>query len=291
MSDISDDALAAIGKTREEYEELNDVEPSKIDISLSDHVDSAIQRYIEIDDGESERHKSRVGVYHASGAGKCLRKRWYSDKGVVKSEWHEFPVGIGHRGDVVEDEVENGLDACLANTLEEALSDVVVGNEYPVSQEITDFPAIGNFYITGSTDPYVEDQDGNLIEIIEVKSTGNIPDSPHWYHEMQLNTYLSILGVSTGTIFYVDPSDWENRVSFCYEQDQSLWEFTKVLHGVYHLHRKANTLPPRTPIKENECDGCPYKGHCLRNDRADDFTESTFPPTVDNEQKTNIFTK
>jgi CRISPR/Cas system-associated exonuclease Cas4 (RecB family) len=284
MGELDEDVLAAMGVDQEDVDDLSGV--GDLQISLADSVDAAIEDHITSDeDGESERHKARVGVYHASGAARCIRKRWYGAKGVVKPERHEFPAGIAHRGNVVEDEVEESLLSRLhdnlVDDLQQDLADQLaatmrVGNEYPVSHEV-DWPD-GSFYITGSTDPYVEDGDGNLIEVIEVKSANSPPDEPKWYHEFQLNTYLSALGLETGVIVYIDPSNWDNREVFVYQQDEALWELTKLYHGVFHHYRVEDKLPPKLPIGEDECIGCPYAGLCRRDDRGDEYLQDTFPP-------------
>lgn len=294
---VDNDVLKAVGKSREEYERETAFSPVDFNISLADSVDAAIESHITEEDGESDRHKSRVGIYHASGAARCIRKRWYSAKNVVKQEWDKFPAGIGHRGDVTEDEVERGLESQLAHNLivdqleediqEELSENLEVGNEYPVSEEI-EVPW-GSFWITGSTDPYVVDGDGNLLEVVEVKSANSPPDQPKWYHEMQLNTYLSILGLESGTIVYIDPSNWDNRQVFAYQQDEKLWELTKLYHTVFHRYRVDDELPPRIPLAEDECSRCAYRGLCIRNDRGDDYTEDNFPPDQSSSDKWNVF--
>lgn len=290
-----EEVLAAMGTTAEALAEYSE---HRHQLSLVDAVDAAIEVHIHQDDGESERHKSRVGVYHASSTPKCIRKRWYNAKNVKVQEHQKFPVGIGHRGDLTEEEVENALDEELYDVLTEELKnqlgdEITIGNEYPVSVEVDDWPAIGSFHLTGSTDPYVLNSDGELVDIVEVKSAQSVPDEPKWKHVVQLNTYLSVLGLKTGTLLYVNPLDWEDRRTFEIEQDGQLWEYTKLLNVVFHLYRRDDELPPALPIQENECQYCPYRLHCIRDSRADEWTEENFPPdqSVPSSQKTNAFKK
>lgn len=255
---------------------------SEIDISLSSHIEAAIDAHVGPDEDEQDRHETRIGIYHASAGYGCIRKRWYDAHDVVTSPWHDFPDGIAFRGNLTEDEVEEAMVAELPDQIGMELE---VGNEHPMSVEVE--TQTGSFYITGSTDPYVEDVSGALVEIAEVKSASSLPDEPKPSHEMQLNTYLSGLGVQTGTIVYVNPSTWETRV-FCYEQDDGLWEFTKILHAVFHHHMETDTLPPRTPMRDGECRGCPYRGYCVRDDPAREFREEDFPPDWDTDAH-NVF--
>lgn len=291
-SNINKEVLAAVGKTREEFESFGD--GSDIDVSLVDSVDAAIQRHVEgpEHDGESERHKSRIGVYHASGAAKCIRKRWYSHKNVVKQDWDGFPKGIAFRGNLVEDEVEDALEKHLRDYISEGIDDgIVVDNEYPVSVKVDEYEGVPEFYITGSTDPFIKDSNGEVIEIVEVKSSNNPPEEPSWYHKFQLNTYLSAVGLDTGIIVYIDPSNWDNRKVFRYEQEPERWELTKLFHAVFHWHLVNDKLPPRTPMGEDECKMCSYKGLCIRNDDGEQYTKENYPPNdhMQHEERSNIF--
>jgi len=283
---IPEEVLAAVGKSEDEFLEETSGD-SLSGVSLAESIDSAIQSHISQDDGESDRHEFREGIYHASGGWGCVRKRWYGDRGIIKEDWRGFPDGIAHRGNLTEDEVEEGL----RSELEEEMSDeLIVDNEYPVSVEIDDWEdSIGSFWITGSTDPYVLNEDGDLLEIVEVKSSSNPPNEPKSSHLMQLNTYLSALGLETGTIVYIDPRDWENRLVSPVEQSDSLWEWTKLRHAVYHAHVRRDELPPKSPMGESECDYCAYSVLCARDERGDDYRESDFPPDRSEADRVNLF--
>lgn len=250
-------------------------------VSLTEEIGESIRRHRDsTNEEEQERHRRRQGVYHASSYG-CLRKRWYSWRGVVKSEWDSFPSGIGHRGEIIEENVEEALKEKMNEILRETkmsnvTGDVTIENEYPIVEEIK--YGESEFFITGQTDPYVINDDDEVIEIIEVKSTLNIPDDPKWYHLWQLQTYLNAVGVENGTILYVNPSDWNVRV-FDINKDVELWKMIKTHHALFHLYIRDNELPPKSPMESGECDGCPYRGHCMRDSRADEFTEERWPPS------------
>jgi len=250
---MDEDILAAVGKERSEFESIGGVDQDE-DLS-GDDLEEALNDFMGVlDESEMDRHKSRVGILHASSTS-CIRKRWYSFHNVPKQHFHEFPEGISERGNRLEDWVEYALAYHFGEDH--------VGNEYPVVQEVEH--QLGNFTITGSTDPYIENEDGDLSLLTEVKSTLSPPDDPKLTHVWQLNTYLSILGLSHGFIIYISPSNYENYTIHRVEQDEELWNVIRFYHAVTHYYIDNAQFPPKLPLWPGECSGCPYKGLCTQD--------------------------
>lgn len=292
MSDetLRDRALKSSGA--QEWADIPSV--TSHEISLTDSVRAAVRDYVEgpEDDSESDRHRYRRGVVHASEKG-CIRKRWYGTRDIVERESDSFPAGIGHRGNLVEDEVEEALSLRLAENLIDDMSDDALESlgELTVHNEMALYKKIElgdiEFYITGNTDPYVRDRDGNVVEIIEVKSvgTGRIPSEPKPSHVWQLNVYLSIIGLDSGTITYVDSSNWDHVKTFRVEQSPELWAVTLTQHTIFNQYVRDDELPPPLPMFEDECRWCQYRGLCVRDDPGDEWQKSEWPPRPETDKE------
>lgn len=258
---MDEDILAAVGKTRSEFESVGDVSQDP-DLSKGDLQDAIYGFMGVLDESETGRHKSRVGVMHASSTS-CIRRRWYSFHNVQKQEHDEFPSGISERGNRLEDWVEYALSYHFGEDR--------VGNEYPVVEEIDH--NLGSFSVTGSTDPYVTDEDGNLALLTEVKSTLYPPDEPKPTHVWQLNTYLSILGLDYGFIIYISPSNYENNAIYRIDQDEEQWNLIKFYHALAHYYIGNHKFPPKLPVWPDECAGCSYKGLCVQDNDGLDYVD------------------
>lgn len=217
-----------------------------------------VNSYLLEDDEEDARHEPEVGVYHASHGGRCLRKRYYQDKNVEKGK---SKYGIFERGERIEDFIEE--------TLIHQFGTKRVRNSKGVSYVLDEEEDI---VLTGSTDPYVLDEDCEDIYILtEVKSTSNIHADyiPKQSHKFQLNTYLSILGIDYGYLWYVHTDNWKENKIIPYEQDEELWETTKERHLKYHEFRESDIFPPKDTILPKECSFCDFQSLCTRGIEPD----------------------
>lgn len=227
---------------------MRSIDPSMVPTAAEVH--NAFDRYFGRDDADDARHEPEVGSYHASHAGRCPRWRYYQD--TIGSD---FPSGIAERGNRIEDFVYDVFDEELVGK---------AGNDHPVRYEFD------GIEITGSTDPYLE-RDDEVVLIAEVKSKNEIgPSVPEFHHLAQLNTYLSILGVHRGVLIYVSSGEYEIHIVQV-EQDATLWEFTRTMHQVYHGYRESDELPPKAPMRDDECTWCSFRGLCARDERGDSY--------------------
>ena len=290
--DPSDFVFTAMGTTKEEYTGVPDISDSmahesELYFSLIDSLDVTLD--LEELEDESDRHQDVIGVYHASGT-KCPRKSFYSEKDIVSEyperDWEFGLEYIFRRGNTVEDWVED--------TLEESLPDKVIKNEMPMKYEF------GDFYVTGSTDPYILNQDGDLWAITEVKSTRNsLSNIPLSYHVRQLNVYLNIADIPYGFIIYLKVNDnfEEEEITIKdveivkIEKDEELFQRCMMAFTLYHDYRENGGFPPAFPVDDKECSDCRYRGLCYNDDKGDDYTKENFPPdqSVKKEDKTNFF--
>ena len=250
------DVSAAIGGERHD----KDAYAGEVVMTGSD-IGEALDRYFTSDDADDERHKPRVGVYHASNTSRCLRQRFYKDTEVATDD--VFPPGIAERGNNIEDSVYRALSQELSSVfgVETEVRGVEVDNDLRVVYDGD------GWHITGSTDPYIM-IGGDVASICEVKSTQKdiwSDEFPKIEHQMQLNIYLSVMGLSHGFIVYMNSHNYEYRI-ITFQQDPQLWEVEKFLNDTYHDFRVADKLPPKTPIKDNECKYCSYQPLCVRDD-------------------------
>lgn len=276
MTDPDDHVWTALGTTEEEYSGIPRVSeelahPSEIFFVLNENTGVTLPLG-EMED-ESERHKDVVGVYHAS-ATQCPRKSYYDEKDLV-SKWDGFDSGVDmekifRRGDTVEDWVEK--------TLQEELPDKDVRNQLPVKFESEEF------YVTGSTDPYILDGD-ELWALTEVKSTSNeLEGLPKSHHVRQLNVYLSVADLDSGILIYVqvDEDFEEDEITIQdiavleIEQDDALFQRCLMAFSQYHDYRLNNTFPPAFPVDENECQSCEYYPLCKDDNEGDEYVKENF---------------
>lgn len=271
---MNEDIYRAMGTTEDEWDghpEISDHLKTQEDIeSTFEDTRNTEVEMIEQDD-ESDRHRDVEGVYHASQSLRCPRKWYYRDMDVV-TEWPSRDWSdIFRRGDTVEDWVVTRL----SDTFEH------VGNALPVRIEEDDF------YVTGSSDPFMLDEHGDISALTEVKSTStDLNGIPSDSHVAQLNMYLSAIGLPFGFLVYVrteDHADEEYIVIKEVEvvrvnQSEELLSWCMTAFDIYHEHRIDESFPPAFPMKRNECGRCDYRALCMRNDDGTSYAKEAFPP-------------
>lgn len=108
------------------------------------------------------------------------------------------------------------------------------------------------------------------IKLVEVKSCGQLPSYPKFWHKRQLNTYMLMTGVTSGFLIYVtrrvgsfgNPSIKIFEISNGYE-DAALQAATATVYA------NAQFLPPIPDdlAKASDCGFCPFKKFCWSNGR------------------------
>ena len=189
-------------------------------------------------------HPQRVGVYHPSEIGYCLRKQYYSyvlgGAGFDDETLTIFAVG-------------DAVHRMVADFLGIATEDREVEITLQVSEDAQ---------LHGRADIMIA-RNGNT-RIVEVKSTSHDYTAPKPEHELQLQVYLHALGVEHGILLYVGKTSGK-ITAFDIKRDPA--KFEEIKRRVLMLHNaiKTHTLPPaegkQKPLWQ-ECKYCPFKQAC-----------------------------
>ncbi len=171
----------------------------------------------------------------------CLRKAFYSRRYGDRDLRHLTPSKR-----VV---LSLGMSAHLV--LEEVLREAGYRTEEQVIKEFN------GFKLAGTPDAV------NGEHVLEIKTVSKIPDEPYPHHVMQLNTYLGMLGYSTGYIIYINRRDGQVSV-VPHNFNEVMYREVVRRAEALHKHLKDGTLPEAEP--SYLCNYCEWRWRCLRNE-------------------------
>ncbi|MEK6918503.1 MAG: PD-(D/E)XK nuclease family protein [Nanoarchaeota archaeon] len=200
---------------------------------------------------KKESYPRTIGRYWPSEAGGCLRKNWYSfriPKPVDKPLSRIFEAGnMIHEfvADVIQSDKNSHVEL-----LDKELPIKIQRDGYVVSGRIDDLILV-------------------LLEgreyLVEVKSTKYLPVQPRVEHLMQLQLYMSSLGVHDGIMLYIKKDDLQTK-QFSVDYDES--QVLEVLERFDKLHKhlvsdKIPEAEAKTVYDKNwMCAFCPYLKEC-----------------------------
>ena len=193
-------------------------------------------------------HPTRIGVYHPSEVGYCMRKQYYS-----------YVVGGAGFDDetLVIFEIGNAVHEMVGNMLG------IPAEEREV--EIT-LPAGDGAQLHGRAD--ITMLRNGETHIVELKSTSHDYDSPKTEHEIQLQVYLEAMNVKHGILLYINKAS--GKVSgFDIMHDETKVNEIKRRVLELHNHTMNKTLPPAEGKNKpawQECRYCPYKQRCDKDE-------------------------
>ena len=193
-----------------------------------------------------------IGEYHVSDATKCPRKAYWNITDRKKPDGDSLRYfKLGHDA---EDFIERIIKQMNNNIL----------NSYRFDMKL--HPS--GIVVKGETDLYEVDENGEIVDIIEIKSTGNLYYSkkePKEYHVLQLQAYMGLLDVHSAHILYIDRSTYKT----CYHDiDFDADIFDDFSKRIFELDKylREGIVPPKDPQADWECDYCDYKKECDKHE-------------------------
>lgn len=196
----------------------------------------------------------------------CHRKTVYTQLATPKETPN--PTGIFWIGSMIEEEL---ILPFLQDKFNQ--SDIYVTNSIWVTFNIE--TSNSALEIKGATDPVLVDTDGVPILPTEVKSRKSLEhlDEPSQPHLAQTHAYMEGLSqkydkeLRDAVIIYVGRNRL-NVQSFHIDFDQAFWNNT-VTPWIKRqsAYREEESLPPANPMRDWECDYCPFEERCGEGER------------------------
>lgn len=212
-------------------------------------IDEYLHReYAEEDDPYYER---RLGEYHSSSRGGCVRKNyfnWVDDVTPDSGAWPHFEVG-------------GKIEEIALDVLRSRHGERYVVNDIPILLEYDDFT------IVGETDPVVIDDNLDVRHLYEVKSTGNLSyvyEEPKKAHVYQLHCYMLGLDQLEATLWYINKFNL-NEVIHHIEFDPDV--MIDIVQRTRQLHNALESEVPPPPMEDpDDWDHfCQHGDKCCKN--------------------------
>lgn len=208
-----------------------------------------------------ERIKLKVGEYHASMIGLCLRRLWYIYNNLDNYTVEEKRLRIFESGRIYHSWLGELLTK-IATVIREGQIRKKIDSD---GEEIT---FIGTFddLIMIKTKETLSEENAYIIEVKTVSRLGF--SKPMDHHIIQLNAYLNLLDVRDGFIIYIDRDKLQTK-SFHIVKDEKLYEKTIERVKTLHKHIISGTIPfPESMFdkeREWECAFCDFRDSCLKD--------------------------
>lgn len=211
-------------------------------------TDEVLDTYLEdrFGDRDDDFYNPKVGEYHASATGQCLRKIYM--KYTVPEKIPEDKSGWPH--------------FLLGNTLEDIYFDALKNyyGQRRVKNDVKIEIDCDGFTIKGETDPVLFTANAEPDTVFEVKTTTNIKNNkntPSKHHVYQLQVYLHALKAS-GKIVYIQKNSLDTVVhNVAYDPEV----FNDGVRRISELHRclKDGSEPLAEPFQDWQCKFCNLK--------------------------------
>lgn len=162
------------------------------------------------------------------------------------------------------------------DTVQKILKDsgILVASEVSVFSNLLGPPALEPLH--GYIDNVIKV--GKSLALVEVKTCGNIPAGPKFWHKRQLNAYMFMTGITQGFLVYVS----RNVVSagklavrvFSVTDGVREAATEAATAAVYH---EAKLLPAKNFLSEADCGFCSFRSFCW----GESLKKSTLPEASD----------
>ena len=217
-----------------------------------EYFDKIMDKYI-----KSETWKRKIGRYYPSEVGSCMRKIFYNiliPKDKDPKLQKVFAVGT-----------------IIHNFIAEVIkSDKTADEVHYIADELPFLLERDGYVISGRIDDLFILRHGTKIMLTEVKSTKNIEwiktkNKPSENHKDQLTLYMYAMGISNGTILYVEKNTLDTAI---FEVEYDAERVKKILKKFddIHYHLSNHILPPKE-AQENkdmqwQCRFCEFRKEC-----------------------------
>ena len=189
-------------------------------------------------------HPQKIGVYHPSEIGYCLRKQYYSYV-LGGAGFSDETLTVFAVGDAVHRMVADFLEISAENREVEIRLPVGEGAE-----------------LHGRADIIIAKNGEERI--IEVKSTSHDYTAPKPEHELQLQVYLHALGIERGILLYIGKTSGKITAFDIRRDPQKLEEIKERVLALHRAIISRRPPPPEGKLKPlwQECRYCPFKHIC-----------------------------
>ncbi len=147
----------------------------------------------------------------------------------------------------------------LHNILEEAFARLGLKTEVGLAVDL------GEFKLAGRADAVLENDEGNVEDVVEIKTVGKLPERPESTHVRQLQVYLELLEAPKGTLLYIDRNRGHAKL-FTIRPDPGALELAK--ENARILWEALNSHTPPNPRQGAWCVFCPHRRRCWAADRS-----------------------
>lgn len=213
-----------------------------------------MNRYLEAEyaDQDDEYYEPKVGTYHASTMGRCVRHNYFAFMEDIRPDdgaWPHFELG-------------NTLEDVFVKALRNEYGWRYVKNSVPIRI------GFDGYEIVGETDPVVLKDNMNIRRLYEVKTTKNlsyVKSTPKLEHVYQVHCYMYALGLLDDrcTIVYISKYDLDTQAHHV-EFDKSIWN--DIVDKVATLHEAIeNEEPPEVQPKSEHDYFCDAGDQCCKN--------------------------
>lgn len=215
-------------------------------------VDEVFKKYLEnrFSGPPTDFYERKIGRYHASDTGKCLRQLYYKYMGVASektSSWPHFLLG-------------NNIEKMYEWALKFYYGHDFIKNSIRIQLDFDDIS------IVGQTDPVLLAPNLDIKKIFEIKSTSSISSKKKYgvskHHVYQVHPYMSALKCPC-EIVYIHKLNLETA-KFDIDFDPDI--LTRGVNRVRSLHEYLvkGALPPAEPFMDWNCKPgfCPFKDIC-----------------------------
>lgn len=202
---------------------------------------------------ERNKHKSREpGIFYASESMQCQRKIYISVMHPERKQ-EKMPLGLFHMAKLAEESIINCVRSRPGICIQEQ-----VGLKHKVSPKAI---------IHGYIDLAILNDDGNITDIFEIKSIGNISyiakaTEAKLHHRSQLQCYLQSKKCNSGGVIYVERGDIGKTRQFEDKLDKELWGDIKNHFNELADYMEDKNIPPPIPVEEWECKYCEFGSEC-----------------------------
>ena len=118
---------------------------------------------------------------------------------------------------------------------------------------------LGDFRLVGRADAVAEGEDGDVLDVVEIKTVGRLPEEPLETHVAQLQVYVELLGAPRGTLIYIGRNTGAVKL-FTVRPDRAALELAIINAMALWAALESRSPPP--PRRGAWCAICPHRRRC-----------------------------
>jgi len=120
---------------------------------------------------------------------------------------------------------------------------------------------LGDFKLVGRADAVLEGEDGDVEDVIEIKTVGKLPGEPLETHVAQLQVYMELLEAPAGTLLYLNRNTGGVKL-FSVRPNPTALELAVM--NARELWEALQDYVPPPPHRGAWCALCPHRRRCAK---------------------------